>query len=155
MAISQVAFNITHAVNNEAKAVVNSAKQKFNSLIGQIGARMESFAHGSFTGMSEGGIQQLQQAIKEYAQGIQDEINAFNADANMDEAYKGSIGEASREFVGAVKELLGAYVSLLRKLADETKEAYDNWIQSGQQVSQDIQSSSQDIRSQAQSIRLD
>lgn len=108
-----------------------------------------------FAGMKEGGIADFNSAIDTYRDGIQDIINEFNPNADMEKALKGQVAEAVHEFLESFKELLRKYVEAIDIEKKAINEAHKNWLTASGSIAGDIQSDSSDIRGKAGQLSID
>lgn len=110
-----------------------------------------------FAGMSEKGIQALQDAINNFANKVEGQISAFNIDATLTGTYAGSdVQAAVQAYLAQAKQTLQDWTNTLRTEATRAQTAYDSW-KSGEsgQVSGNISSNSSALRSIAGDISLD
>lgn len=155
MSVQSVVGNFTRGINDPISNIISGAKANFDGIIGTAQAQLGSFWSGGFVGMSESGMEQLKQAIETYCVEIEGIINDFNAEGDIDNALKGEVNVAARDFIRAVKELLKAYVSRMRQEKMDADTAWKNWQQASQEIGQSVTSDAEQIRSNAASIRID
>lgn len=155
MSIKSTVGNITHNVQDTLSSVLNTATTQIENIIGSTTTSLSNIWSGGFTGMSEGGMEELKTALINYCEEIQGLIDGFDQTGDITSALKGDVQTAAYDFVAAIKELLQAYVSTMKQEISEADEAYQNFMASGKSISQDVQSAASDIRSNASSIRLD
>lgn len=155
MSVQSVLGNLKHEFDDRVNDALTGGKAFFDNLVGTTSASMGNMWSGGFVGMSESGMEQLKQAIETYCKEIEAIIDEFNEEGDIDNALKGEVNTAARDFIRAVKQLLQAYVSTMRQGKDEANEAWNNWKQASQDISQNVTSDAEQIRSNAKQIRID
>lgn len=155
MSVQSAIGNFTRGAQDTISDILTGAKTNFDGIVGTTSTALGSLWSGGFVGMSESGMEQLKQAIETYCTEIEAIINEFNEEGDIDNALKGDVNTAARDFIHAVKELLQAYVSRMRQEKIDADEAWNNWKQASQDISQNVTSDAEQIRSDAASIRID
>lgn len=155
MSLQSVIGGLAGAKDNVNDAILAQSRARLENIVGNIGAGLSNFWDGGFAGIDENGFEDLKAAIRKYCDVIEGIIAEFNEQAKMESAYKGSIQEASVDFIRSVKEILQAYVSTMKRNIDDANLAFQNYKSGAQQISQNVISDASDIRSEASKIRLD
>ncbi len=155
MSIQSAFGNITSAVDNGLDSAISVAKAALGNIVGSVGTALSNLWSGGFAGIDENNFESLKQAIITYCDEVDEIINGFNQEGNLEVAYKGAIKDAASDFVGAVKEILVAYVSTMRRNIAEADTAFQNYKQAAQSIAQDVQADAANIRSEAQKVKLD
>ncbi|NLC48222.1 MAG: hypothetical protein GX758_02560 [Tenericutes bacterium] len=155
MSVQSTIATVNNAADNLRDADLAQARARLENIVGSIGTGLSNFWDGGFAGIDENGLEGLKNAIRKYCSGVEGIIEEFNEQAKMESAYKGSIQEASVDFVKSVKEILQAYVSTMKRNIDDANLAFQNYKAGAQQISQNVISDASDIRSEASKIRLD
>ncbi len=155
MSLQSLVGNVTSKVGNTVQDVVGQAKAHITNIFGTVKTGFSNIWGGGFAGIDENGLETLKGSIDTYCQGIEDTIKGFNEDANIEQAYKGVVGDAVRAYCEGVKELLAAYVSTMRTEKEDANTAFQNWKAAASQLASDITADADQIRSQANEIRVD
>ena len=150
-----------NAVNddNAIDEYVGSATEKIHDIIGGATLQISSFSAFSgpdFTGIDENGLESLKTSISSFSKNIEEIVNGFNESASIDEAFKGEMGIAVKDFVTESKKLLIAFVSNIKRDAVEAEKVFTEYKALTTQGKTDMESQGTDeIRANAESIRFD
>ena len=147
--------NITRTATESVKSVISNVTGKFDGIVGTASTAVTNVWSGGFAGINTANADSLKTAINTYIQGIQETINGFNENANLENAYKGSVQVATQEFLRAVKALLQAHVSLMRQNLSEFELVIQNYTQASQEAGSQVSQQAEEIRANAESIRID
>ena len=154
MSVKSVVGNLEHGINDSISTALRSAKQLVDQAVGDLANRAVHIWDGGFIGMSYDGVGNLKASLKKYCETIQEQIDKFNANAEIDKAIKGTVIEyAMHQYLDSVKDLLKAYVSTLKQEIAELDEAYANFVVTTQaSISRDVEAVASDITKEAQEI---
>lgn len=155
MSIRSVVNNTIGNVGDTIETLVTNAKSTISNIVGTATTGIGNLYSGGFVGMSREGMEQLNTAVENYCQTIEEAINEFNDEASRADAYAGEISDAVHEYVEGMKKMLSAYVSTMRKDQEEAAKAFNAFHSSEQSISQDVTSDAGDIKSNAESIRVE
>lgn len=155
MSIRSVVGNITHGAQDDITSLLNIAQTQMENIVGSAQAAFTNLWSGGFVGMSESGIEAIKEALTKYCNEVENLIQEFDENGNIEVALKGETQQAAAEFIAAVKRLLQAYVSTMRASIKDADEAYKNWSQSSKSIATDVASDAENIRSNAEKIRID
>lgn len=155
MSIRSVANNTIGNAGDTIATLVNNAKSAISNIVGTASTGIGNLYSGGFVGMSREGMEQLNTAVENYCQTIEEAISEFNDEASRADAYAGEISDAVHEYVEGMKKMLSAYVSTMRTNQEEAANAFNTFHSSEQSISQDVTSDAGDIKSNAESIRVE
>lgn len=147
--------NVTSDVEGWFNNKLGNIKTKLESVVGTTTTRFTNLWDGGFAGISEQGIEELKNELKNFCSAIEDQIASFDEEGEIANAYKGVIADAARDFIRAIEEILKAYVSTMKVNISEADLAFKNYKAGSQAISQNVIADAADIRKEAQSIRLD
>ena len=109
----------TDVINN----IKDGAKAALSKVQGFVGSCFEVVKNGStFVGLNYGSIESIRGAIRGYVGNIQAEVAKINTDLSTDNALKGEIAAATKEYVKAVTDVADAFVSALLAYSDKMYE---------------------------------
>ena len=103
----------------------------------------------SFVGLNYASIDAIRSAIRTYVNGIQQEVAKLNTDASTDNALKGEVVAATKEYVKAVSDVANAYVSALLAYSDRMYEYGEEYKSSDQKLQTNVSSEAQSLASSA------
>ena len=155
MSLQSVVGNTKVGAQNAISNILSTATSSIQNIIGNAKTGLSNIWSGGFAGMSESGMADLKTALKNYCDAIEAQINTFDEEGNISNAYKGNINNAAREYIRSIKELLNAYVTQMKANISEADEAYQNYMTGSESLSQSVSSDAESIRSEASKIRLD
>ncbi len=155
MSIRSVTNNTISTVGDSIATLVTNAKSAISNIVGTATTGIGNLYSGGFVGMSREGIEQLNTAVENYCQTIEEAIKEFNDEASRADAYAGEISDAVHAYVEGMKEILSAYVSTMRKDQEEAAKAFNEFHSQEQSIAQDVSSDAADIKSNAESIRVE
>ena len=92
----------------------------------------------TFVGLNYSSIGTIREAIRTYVNGVQEEVAKLNTEANTDNALKGEVVTATKEYVQAVSDVAKAYVSSLLAYSDRMYEYGEEYKKSDTTLSQDV-----------------
>lgn len=140
-----------------ASGAVNFATQKWDeakSKLSQLGAMFTSGAKsvfgGGFSGIKDPA--ELQQAITKYSQEVQQAVNDFQANAELDVAIKGEAQAALHEFIEEVKKLLDAYAASVQSWNAELTAYYSKYQADDSTAGQSLEGAHSQIQAAMQTL---
>ena len=95
MSLQSSVGNVTRSATESVKSILSTTTGKIENTIGTATTAVTNVWSGGFAGISTANATALENAINTYIQGIQDTIQGFNENANLENAYKG----AEQEFL--------------------------------------------------------
>jgi hypothetical protein len=139
----------------KASDVYNNMKDGFKTAInkvqGFVGSAFEVVKNGStFVGLSYGSIDSIRSSIRGYVGAIQTEIAKINTDLSTDNALKGEIAAATKEYVKAVTDVADAYVSALLAYSDKMYEYGEAMKKNDTSLSQNVKDEATALTSSVQ-----
>lgn len=157
MALRADLGNTVKGIGDRISTFINTAKNTVETTIGTVTSHVGSIWSGGFSGMSEAGKEDLKTAMQQYINTVNDIINGFNAEGQIDNALKGTELETGvHEFLNSMKKLFTAYVEALKLEQDELEEAYNTWVNKNQgSLVTQIQSDKQEIEKAAANVELE
>jgi len=155
MSLQSYVGDITHNIGTTVNDLLNQAQNGLKQINGSVQTALSTIWSGGFAGISESGLQNVERAIDTYIASIQQIINEFKPEGDIEIALKGAPHDAAVNFIASVKQLLDAYVSTMRNEKNEMWEAYNNYKKAGQNISQQVTQDADAIRQNADSIKVD
>ncbi len=137
------------------RSVISRAAGMLDGIVGSATTTVSNVFSGGFVGISTANADSLKNAINNYIQGVQDTINGFNENANLENAYKGEVQAATQEFLRAVKELLQAHITQMRVNLKDFDEVVANYTQSASDLGSQVTQQADEIRQNATQIKID
>lgn len=133
-------------IKNQAGRAIDKVQNlgdKFRGTIstvqGYTGAAFQVAKNGeTFVGLNYASIETIRSAIRTYVKGIQEEIQKLNTEANTNNALKGEIVAATKEYVQAVSDVANAYVSSLLAYSDRMYEYGEEYKKSDTALQQNV-----------------
>lgn len=155
MSLKTFTENLGNGIANRVNQAVTHAKSAIGNIIGTAKASFTSIWDGGFAGISEQGIEELKNALKQYCAAIEDHIASFNTAVPTEGAFAGPIRDASVDYLESIKDLLKAYVSTMKVNLDDLDAAFAAYMKQSNELAANIRSDAESIRSQAAQIKLD
>lgn len=155
MSIQSSVGNFTRNAQESVRSVISSATGRLDGIVGSATTTVSNVFSGGFVGISVTNADSLKNAINNYIQGVQDTINGFNENANLENAYKGEVQVATQEFLRAVKQLLQAHITQMRVNLKEFDEVIANYTQGATDLGSQVTQQADEIRQNATQIKID
>ena len=132
--------------------IKSTVGQKVKSFLDSAWGFVANIWSGGFAGVSDFG--ELKSAITTYSNNVQDIINQYNTQADLEATFKGKAGTEMTEFVKATKSLLDAYVKLVEKWNGELDGYYEKYQAGDTTLSSNVQSDAQAVEQAAQKVDI-
>ena len=155
MSIQSSIGSFTRNTQEGVRSVISRASGMLDGIVGSATTTVSNVFSGGFVGISTANADSLKNAINNYIQGVQDTINGFNENANLENAYKGEVQAANQEFLRAVKELLQAHITQMRVNLKDFDEVVANYTQSASDLGSQVTQQADEIRQNATQIKID
>ena len=155
MSLQSSVGNVTRGATESVKSIISSSTSKLETIVGTASTSVTNVWSGGFIGIDTKNSSALETAITKYIEGVQNTIQGFNENANLENAYKGAIQEATQDFLKAIKELLQAHVSVMKINLSDFNEAIQKYESFESETKDKIEQQVADIRTNAQSIKID
>ncbi len=152
MGIQSIIGDIKSTVGQKVKSFLDSAWGAVSGIADRVGTFVANVWSGGFAGVSDFG--ELKSAITTYSNNVQDIINQYNAQADLDSTFKGKAGTEMTEFVKSTKSLLDAYVKLVEKWNGELDGYYEKYQSGDTTLSSNVQSDAQAVEQAAQKVDI-
>ena len=137
----------TDAINT----LKDNAKAALGKVQGFVGSMFEVVKNGStFVGLNYGSIESIRGAIRGYVGNIQAEVAKINSDLSVDNALKGEMAAATKEYVKAVTDVADAFVSALLAYSDKMYEYGEAMKQNDSTLSSSIKEEAVALSSSAE-----
>lgn len=153
MAISDVSGGYQVSDKN-VDEIVKNASDKIDGIVGATAGGL-SVVGADFAGMDRKNISTFMDAINTYRSNTQAIVDGFDAEASMDDAFKGQMATGVRAFLQSVKELLKKYVEVIDAEKTMLEEASTKYFEAASEIGQSATSDSDSIRSQANGISIE
>ena len=137
-----------------ARAELNAA---FAKISGNADSKISNHPGDSiqFIGISEKGLEVYIAALDKYILKIQEVLQGFNSNANLDNAFAGPHKDAAHNFVQSAESLLSKYVATLRIFRSEASKALANYKSASTQIATKVYEDAAILRKSASGISLD
>ena len=146
--------NFVANLKNQIESALSSGLAGLGGLAQSGSTALSNVWGGGFAGMKD--PEEFCTAVTTYSAKVHEAVAAYNASADLDASFKGSVNPALNQFVTDTKELLNAWVKLVDKWADESRAAYQAWKDGDtQSVAANVQNSSDEVKQMASNISLD
>ena len=155
MSLQSSVGNVTRSATESVKSILSTTTGKIENTIGTATTAVTNVWSGGFAGISTANATALENAINTYIQGIQDTIQGFNENANLENAYKGAAQEGAQVLLRESKSLLQAYVSLMKRSVNDFHDAVERYVQAAGDLGTKISQQADEIRANAESIKMD
>lgn len=154
MSLRSEVGNFVANLRNQIESALSTGLSGMSGLAQSGSTALSNVWGGGFAGMKD--PEEFRTALITYSGKVHDAVNAYNAAADLDGSFKGSVNPALNQFVTDTKELLNAWVRLVDKWAQEADAAFQAWNDGDSQtVAANVQNSSDDVKQMAQNISLD
>lgn len=110
---------------------------------------------GGFAGIDAKNLDVIINALTKYVDNAQNTIQSFNENTTFEEALKGEVLTATKEYCAAVKQLFQAYITTMRVNISDAKTAFEAYTTSSNELAANISSDAESIRNEAAKIKLD
>ena len=146
--------NFVANLKNQIESALSSGLAGLGGLAQSGSTALSNVWGGGFAGMKD--PEAFCTAVAAYSAKVHEAVAAYNASADLDASFKGSVNPALNQFVNDTKELLNAWVKLVDKWAEESRAAFQAW-QDGdtQSVAANVQNSADEVKQMASNISLD
>ena len=141
MAVSYT--NITPS-DFDVEGKVNAAASTASNTVGE-GPSHQGLIDGkdsggtqSFVGLDFQGYQKFNDALDKYIQGVQEVLDGFNTNPDMEDALKGAAATTFEQFLKSLNNLLGNYLSALNEEKKELHEAFINFQKAEGQIATNV-----------------
>ena len=151
--IGNAVSDLTHNVGNSVNNLFNDIGSTVSGWAASAGEWVSSLWDGGFAGVSD--FEALKVAIKTYIDGVNEVINEFNADANLDTTIKGQAGAALSDYVATTKKALQAYVSVLNIWKDDLDKVLEAYKSGDIDIQSAIENTTQDLQQNVNRIDSD
>lgn len=152
MGIQSIIGDIKSTVGQNIKSFLDSAWGAVNGLAGNIGSFIANVYGGGFAGVSDFGA--LKTAITNYSNQVQEIVDTYDVNADLEQTFKGKAGEEMTTFIASTKSLLDAYVKLVEKWNTELDDAYEKYQQGDTSLQSNVSSDAQQVEQAAQNVNI-
>lgn len=152
MGIQSIIGDIKSTVGQNIKSFLESAWGAVNGIASNIGTFVANVYGGGFAGVSDFGA--LKTAITNYSNNVQEIVNTYDVNADLEQTFKGKAGEEMRTFITSTKSLLDAYVKLVEKWNTELDDAYEKYQQGDTSLQSNVSSDAQAVEQAAQNVNI-
>ena len=152
MGIQAIIGDVQSTLGQVLTSIYDNATSLISGFAGQIGTFVANIWDSGFAGVSN--FDSLKAAINKYSQNIQNIVNEYNENADLDSTFKGKAGESMHTFVQNTKTLLQAFVSLVEQWNNELDDAYAKYQSGDTSLSASVESDAQAVAEKAQNINL-
>lgn len=133
------------------KGRANIFKANVSRVQGFVGSLFETAKNGStFVGLNYDSEKNIRRAIKEYVNGVQKTLLELNDKATNDQALRGDIAEAAKEYVAAVSKVASDYVSALLAYSDKMHEYVLDYQENAGKLSSDVRKEANSLSSESE-----
>lgn len=153
MGIQAIIGDIRSNAGQTIQSLLDTAYSHASGMAGSIGTFISNVYDGGFAGVSD--FDALKQAITRYKEEVQSIVDTYNANADLEQTFKGEVATAMHEFVTNTKTLLEAYASMVEQWNIDLVDVYTKYQEGASSTAQKIQSDAQDVLAAAQNISLD
>jgi hypothetical protein len=153
MSIRSSIGNTISSIKESVSDILNRSKNNLSSKFGQSTSSATLPGNG-FVGMNGDKMEELYDEIRRYIRRIEEEMDSYNFDESITEAYKGSISEPVKEFLNSAKLLLKGYVSTLNDSIKEAQGIYEAYLEAQKNISNDTMADAEELRSEANKFDL-
>lgn len=155
MSIQSSIGSFTRNTQEGVRSVISRASGMLDGIVGSATTTVSNVFSGGFVGINTANAESLRTAINNYIQGVQDTINGFNENANLENAYKGEVQVATQEFLRAIKDLLQAHITQMRLNLTDLNEAIKNYEEAASDLGSQVTQQADEIRQNATQIKID
>lgn len=152
MGIQSLIGDIRSTVGQNIRSFLDSAWGAVNGLSSGIGTFVANVFDGGFAGVSDFGA--LKTAITNYSNQVQEIVNTYDVNADLEQTFKGKAGEEMTTFISSTKSLLDAYVKLVEKWNTELDDAYEKYQQGDTSLQSNVSSDAQAVEQAAQKVNI-
>ncbi len=155
MSIQSSIGSFTRNTQEGVRSVISRASGMLDGIVGSATTTVSNVFSGGFVGINTANAESLRTAINNYIQGVQDTINGFNENVNLENAYKGEVQVATQEFLRAIKDLLQAHITQMRLNLTDLNEAIKNYEEAASDLGSQVTQQADEIRQNATQIKID
>lgn len=145
--LSTEAQKLTWNIKSDFQGLVSNAQNAFNTIVGRVGASASGILNGDVVGINENEIPNMQTAIREYVNNLQQHLDQVKEDAETDQAFRGGYATAVKQFVGAVCQACECVISNLLQFNERLEEVHQAYIYKDTTMAKDIQGQAGELSS--------
>lgn len=145
--------DLTHNVGNGIDNIFNDLTSTVGGWANAAGDWISSLWDGGFAGVSD--FEALKAAVTSYIDGVNEVINEFNADANLDTTIRGQAGTALSDYVATTKAALQKYVSVLSIWKTDLDTVLEGYQAGDTNIQNAVENSTQDLQQNVNRIDTD
>ena len=153
MGIQSIIGDVKSNAGQKIQSLLDTAYSQASGMAGSIGTFVSNVFDGGFAGVSD--FEALNSAITRYKEEVQSIVDTYNANADLEQTFKGEVATAMHEFVTNTKMLLEAYASIVEQWNVDLGEVYARYQEGAGATAQKIQSDAEAVKQAAQNISLD
>lgn len=149
-------FKITHKTSDKIREAKGLASKTYLNIAGNVESGLGSnHYNGDFVGISQSGIDAFKAALSDYIIAVQDILKDFKEDVEVDNAFKGDVGNAAKDFIKAMKQMLMSYASTMLNEKKEIDEILASYKRAASIIGSAVSKDADSIRKTAGRINLD
>lgn len=152
MGLQSLIGDVKSTVGNGITSALESAWGAITGVTSGIGTFVANIWDGGFAGVSD--FEALKAAVNSYSDGVQEIVDQYNVNADLESTFKGQAGEELKTFITATKNLLNAYVGLVKQWNKELDDAYTKYQSGDTTLQSNVASDAQEVEKAAQNVSI-
>lgn len=147
MSLKTMGESMLFNIKETAQAGFDKVKSIADSVVGKVSSAASGIFSGDVIGINVNEIPNMQTAIKNYVDALNQHLDEVKQNATTDSAFTGAYAGAVTEFVTAVKECCYAVISQLLAFSDKLADVKDQYDKRDKALASQIGEQSDEIKS--------